>query len=95
MKIDIYAHIFPQKYGAEIFKRVGERPLFMMQTNPTLTDLEARFRILDKYNDVVQVLVPTGPPLESVASPKETVEMAKIANDEMAELVFLMVAHQL
>jgi predicted TIM-barrel fold metal-dependent hydrolase len=88
MKIDICAHIFPPKYRAQILKRVGEKTLPLIQINPSLTDLETRFRIVDKYNDVIQVLVPTGPPLEAVASPKETVEIARIANDEMAELVF-------
>lgn len=88
MKIDIYAHIFPPKYRAEILKRIEAKVLPLMESNPTLIDLETRFRVMDKYDDLVQVLVPTGPPLESIAMPKETVDIAKKANDEMAEIVF-------
>ena len=37
--------------------------------------------------DSCQVLVPAGPPTEQVASSKEALELARIANDEMAKLV--------
>ena len=55
--------------------------------NPGLTDLDIRFRIMDKFQDLVQVLTIAGPNVESVSNPKEAVDLAMIANDEMAELV--------
>ena len=42
---------------------------------------------MDKYPDVVQLLTIAGPNLESVLEPKDAAECARIANDEMAELV--------
>ena len=57
----------------------GCRPLF---------DMDERFRIMDKYPDVVQVLtVGPVPSLESFADPTRSVDLARMANDEMAEAV--------
>ena len=42
---------------------------------------------MDKFQDLVQVLTIAGPNVESVSNPKEAVDLAMIANDEMAELV--------
>ncbi len=86
MKIDIYAHVIPQKCMDLINKHVGRR-LPMIEALPTLFDLEARFRIMDKFDDYSQVLIPSGPPLESFTDPKDTAELAAVYNDEMAELV--------
>jgi uncharacterized protein len=91
MIIDIAAHILPKKYLTERNKRAGKA--FASQyarypkANPGLTDLDIRFRIMDKFEDVVQVLSIAGPNVESITKPKEAVELARIANDEMAELV--------
>ena len=54
----------------------------------TLHDLDARFRIMDKFPDILEVLTVTIPPLERVADPVAAVELARVSNDEMAELVF-------
>jgi aminocarboxymuconate-semialdehyde decarboxylase len=53
---------------------------------PVLTDYEARLRLLESHPDMVQVLAPTMPPLEEVAGPTEAMELARICNDEIAEL---------
>jgi len=90
MKIDIYTHIFPQKYfdtmlqvmptHADIGKRVRSVPM--------LWDLDERLRVMDEFGeDYVQVLSITAPPLELIADPQVTPELARIANDEMAHLV--------
>lgn len=89
MKIDIFPHILPVKYIEAVNKMSGGK-FYNKQVNeaaPTLSDLETRFRVLDKFGDLVQVLTLGTPPLESVAQPKEAAELARIANDEMAALV--------
>ena len=88
LKVDAYAHISPPKYTEVLRKDFpgfyngilgGCRPLF---------DMDERFRIMDKYPDVVQVLtVGPVPSLESFADPTRSVDLARMANDEMAELV--------
>ena len=42
---------------------------------------------MDKFEGLLQVLTIAGPNVESITESKDTVELAKIANDEMAELV--------
>ena len=58
----------------------------MPEANPGTYDYDIRFRMLDKY-DCMQVLTLVTPPIEDIADPKDAVELAKLANDEMAELV--------
>ena len=89
MKIDAYSHILPQKYINAILKKA---PSFsyarkLSENFPALTDMSIRFRTMDRYQDFVQVIAIRVPPVEDVLGPKETAELARIANDEMAELV--------
>jgi len=87
MKIDIYPHIVPVKYKEALYQRAtSPRLRETIEAIPTLFDLDARFRILDRYG-CVQVLTLGLPPVETVAGPKEAEELARIANDEVAELV--------
>ncbi len=89
MKIDIFNHIFPKAYfdkmvevlpsGKDMHKRV--------RAIPCIVDLDERFRIMDKFGDYVQILCLGAPPIEVYGTPAVATEMAKIANDGMAELV--------
>lgn len=89
MKIDIFNHVFPKKYfdrmvavapkGKDMHKRVREIPC--------IVDLDERFRIMDQFDDYAQVLCLGAPPVEVFGPPPVSTEMAKIANDGMAELV--------
>jgi len=89
MKIDIFPHILPTKYKEALTSKVA--PGFyqheIIAAVPTLADLDIRFRIMDQYEDYVQVLTIASPPIENVVGPKDAIELAKLANDEMAELV--------
>ncbi len=95
MKIDVFSHIVPKKYwdsflriiGNERLKKLVSREALSVELTYTLWNLDERFRIMDQYDDLVQILTPTGPPLELVANPQEAEELAKIYNDEMADLV--------
>lgn len=88
MKIDIYPHILLPKYKEALYKQLpsGYPMKETLEAVPTLTNLDLRFRIMDKY-DVMQVLTTTLPPVEAIADPKISTELARIANDEMAEVV--------
>ncbi len=89
MKVDIYTHVMPSKYKNAFYKYsdkfITEKDF--MERRTTLTDLNGRNRILDPYEDMVQVLSTTLPPLEDIVHPNEAAELARIANDEMAEWV--------
>lgn len=89
MKIDIFNHIIPQKYfdkmvsisprGKDIQKRV--------RAIPSMVDLDVRFRIMDFFEEYVQVICLANPPIEALGPPPVSREMAELANDSMAELV--------
>ena len=89
MKIDIFNHIFPASYFEKIlevagnYKDMGKR----VREIPALHDLEARFRVMDQFEDYAQVICLSSPPLEVLGGPKLTPELAKAANDGMAEYV--------
>jgi predicted TIM-barrel fold metal-dependent hydrolase len=83
MKIDIYTHILPPRY----FDAVGRYVLLSKTRITALTDIELRFRIMDKFDGYTQVLTFSMPPIEAFADPKDAVNLACRGNDELAELV--------
>lgn len=89
MKIDIFPHILPIRYKEALYK-IAPSGFYLqdvIETLPTLFDLEQRFRIMDKFEGLMQVLTLSSPPVEGVTDPQKAVDLAKLANDEMAELV--------
>lgn len=91
MIIDVFSHVLPPRYLEERNRRAGARLATQygryFRANPGLTDLDVRFRAMDKCPDVLHLLTIAGPNVESVLDPKDAVECARIANDEMAEMV--------
>jgi predicted TIM-barrel fold metal-dependent hydrolase len=89
--VDVFAHILTPRYlrerNARAGARFGTQYAKYWKANPGLTDLDIRFRVMDQYPEVVQILTEAGPNIESIASPADAAECARIANDEMAELV--------
>jgi predicted TIM-barrel fold metal-dependent hydrolase len=96
-KIDAFAHILPRPYF-ERLERQLEQTMAPSQLayyregvfsfDPVLTDLDARWRQIEPYGDeYAQILVLAVPPLEEVGPPGVAAEFARIANDELADLV--------
>ena len=88
MKIDIFTHILPAKYK-EAFYRAYYSPQLgkAIEAAYGLYDLDTRFKIIDEF-ECAQVLTLGGvPPVEAVMEHETAVEVARIGNDEMAELV--------
>lgn len=89
MPIDVFCHIMPQKYKAALYRH-SAKDFYLkdsIDATPTLYDLDQRFRIMDKYEGLSQVLSLASPAVEEVAGAKKAVELSQLANDEMAELV--------
>jgi hypothetical protein len=95
-KIDAFAHILPRAYLQRLERQLAETMApsqldyyreGVFTFDPVLTDLDARWRKIEPYGDYTQVLVLAVPPLEEVGPPQIAAEFARIANDEMAELV--------
>lgn len=91
MKIDVFAHILPVKYREALIKKLPQaayKPYEIIHNSfPALTDLDARFRVMDKYEGLLQVLTHTMPFIERVANPGDAAELVRVGNDELAELV--------
>src|SRR3954454_3709721 len=83
-KIDVFNHVLPQRFFERIgdHKDIGKR----MRSVPMLFDLPTRFRVMDRFPDYVQVLSAGMPPIEALAGPDKSPELAEICNDGMAEL---------
>jgi len=89
MKIDMFCHILTPKYKEEFYRITPDNFYLknVIDSLPTLFDLDHRFRIMDKYPDLAHVLTLGLPPPEAIAQGEKAVELARLANDEMAELV--------
>jgi len=88
-KIDVFTHIFPKAYAERMeevaphFKDAGKR----VRGVPMLVDLDERFRVMDRFDGYEQVLSIATPPIEAFAKPADAIDLARRANDGMAELV--------
>jgi predicted TIM-barrel fold metal-dependent hydrolase len=95
-KIDAFAHILPPGYLEHLERHLAStmRPDRLryyqegvFRFDPVISDLDARLRRMDRHGDYAQVLVLGVPPLEEVEPAPAAAELARRANDEMAELV--------
>jgi predicted TIM-barrel fold metal-dependent hydrolase len=88
-KIDVFTHIFPKAYAdrmtelAPDLKDAGKR----VRAVPMLADLDERFRVMDRFDEYQQVLSIATPPIEAFAKPGDAADLARRANDGMAEIV--------
>ncbi len=89
MFIDIYTHFFPGKFYAKMteaaprLENIGKR----MQAVVAIHDLDERFRQMDPFGDYRQMISLPNPPLEEITDAETGAELARVANDAMAELV--------
>lgn len=89
--IDAFNHFFPKplwdamQKSEGTAKDIGSR----MRGVPAIYDLDERFRVMDQFShhDYKQVISLGMPPLESLGTPAETEELARLGNDGQAELV--------
>lgn len=90
MKIDVFNHIVTPGYHERRLQIAPPRMRLQEQARimPALLDLDARFRAMDIAGEGYRQIINTAnPPVESFAGPAEALELSRIANDEMTELV--------
>ena len=71
----------------EALVKVDKKAVRMWSETLPLTQIDVRLRVMDMSPEVMQVLTVAVPPLETLVTPNEAIELARIANDEMAEAV--------
>jgi uncharacterized protein len=93
MLIDAFTHVIPGEC-LERFSAVASGPALDFLRGlrgrhylAAMWDLDARFRAMDALDGYVQVLTLCVPPIEQVATGAPAVDLARLANDSMAELV--------
>ena len=87
MIIDVFNHFVPKAYLDRLDELIpGHMVLAAFPRLRTLWDIDARLRSLDEFDGLQQVLSLANPPLELVAGPDKTPELARMANDLLAEL---------
>jgi aminocarboxymuconate-semialdehyde decarboxylase len=89
MIIDIYTHILPDAFFREMsrvspkLENIGAR----LRGVKKLFDLDLRFAEMDTLPDYRQIISLPNPPLEEIAQGETAQQLARVANDAMAELV--------
>ena len=85
--VDIYCHIFPDKFFQEMNRiaprlgNIGAR----LRGVKKLFDLDERFREMDQFGDYREIISLPNPPIEDFAG-EHGLALARIGNDAMAEL---------
>jgi uncharacterized protein len=90
LKIDAFNHIFPKPFFDRLQKVTVNTGAIKRWLNiPFLHDLDVRFRMLDEFGETYrQILSLSAPPIESINPDRQiTIDLARLANDSMAELV--------
>ena len=87
MIIDVFNHFVPKTYLDRIAPLIpGQPAVTAFPRLKTITDVDARLKLLEQFGDFRQVLSLANPPLELVAPPDTTPELARVANDALAEI---------
>jgi uncharacterized protein len=88
-KIDIFNHVTPKAYARKIEEIAGAPKDLGKRTRAVrlLHDLDARFRVMDRFEDYSQVITIPGPQPGNICEPDRSPELARVGNDGLAELV--------
>jgi uncharacterized protein len=87
--IDIFTHIFPERYFAEMSKASASLGHLAQRFRaiPPLFDLDARFRQMDTAGAGYQQIISLpNPPIEDMVEGPAASLLARVGNDAMAEL---------
>ena len=87
LKIDCFAHIFTKEYGKRLMSIAPEVSKTFEFRRPSMTDLDIRESYMRRHPDVLQIVTMGNVPLWRFCTIQQAVELARIGNEEMAELV--------
>jgi uncharacterized protein len=90
VKLDAFCHALPRRYFDRLQQSSTERAANLVKRTGairSLWDVEERLRVIEPFDDYAQIVSLAAPPLEALGEPAQTAELARLANDELAELV--------
>jgi len=87
--IDVFNHILPPEFVAAVDKYAVRRPHMFDRALriPAMSDVGARFRVMDLFPGYRQILSLSSPPVEAFAAASGAIALAQIGNDALAKLV--------
>lgn len=87
-KIDIFNHIWPARFYEKLRDVTGRMTDITRRSEavPMMTDLDERFRVMDRFDEYCQILSLASPPLEIVAAPEQQLVLSRIGSEDMLEL---------
>ena len=91
-RLDIFPHIFPKAYFDRMMKIAETNPGLAAAIKrwmhvPVLWDLDRRIKMMKRWPGYQQVLTLSMPAVEFLGDENQTPELARLANDGMAEIV--------
>jgi uncharacterized protein len=85
--LDVFTHFMPKPYLDRLADLIPGHPvLTAFPRLKTLWDVDARRKLLDEFDGLQQVLSLANPPIELIAPPDRTPDIARRANDSLAEV---------
>jgi aminocarboxymuconate-semialdehyde decarboxylase len=83
--LDIFTHFMPKPFLDRLGELIPGHPvLAAFPRLETLWDVDARLALLDEFDGLQQVLSLANPPIELVAPPDKSQDVARMANDALA-----------
>jgi aminocarboxymuconate-semialdehyde decarboxylase len=83
--LDVFNHFTPRAFFSRLEKLIPGHPvLSAFPRLPALLDLDARLRLVDEFPGLQQILSLANPPIELLAGPDRTPDLAREANDLLA-----------
>jgi uncharacterized protein len=87
MIIDVFNHFMPRAYLDRLAALIpGHVATTAFPRLKTLVNIDDRLRLLDQFDGLQQVLSLANPPLELVGPPEATPDLARLANDALADI---------
>ncbi|SFN87309.1 Predicted metal-dependent hydrolase, TIM-barrel fold [Formivibrio citricus] len=87
-RIDAWTHIFPPAFFARLQTMASATgPLRRWLELKSLYDLDHRFRLMDGFEGYKQLLTPSMPPIEELVEGAQAIDLTRLMNDGLAELV--------
>jgi len=86
--IDIFCHWLPIDYFKKV-KQIASAPTHMLDRSrsiPVMVDAEKRLSLMNQFPGYRQIISLVSPPIEYLADSNNAPELAKIANDGLAEI---------
>ena len=86
---DAFNHFYPEKFFTKLLQTSsGAKDVVKITAEiPIIHDLQARLRLIESFQDYSQILSLPLPPIETLAGPDQSPELARVGNEGMAELV--------